>query len=153
VRRPTAGTVLLALSSISILPRADKMLARRPAYTLNQLKADRALHCRPTVLVVRGDAPWKSFAELVADASASPAPTTTAAHNYGTMHVPMEMLKSAADFRMVYIPFTGAGPAVIALLGGQVDAIASGRRQWRNMFVRAGCARWLQGRQAAACVA
>jgi tripartite-type tricarboxylate transporter receptor subunit TctC len=46
--------------------------------------------------------------------------------NYGTMHVPMEMLKSAAGFRMVHIPFTGAGPAVIALLGGQVDAIASG---------------------------
>ena len=46
--------------------------------------------------------------------------------NYGTMHVPMEMLKAAAGFRMTHIPFTGAGPAVIALLGGQVDAIASG---------------------------
>ena len=42
------------------------------------------------------------------------------------MHVPMEMLKAQADFRMTHIPFTGAGPAVIALLGGQVDAIASG---------------------------
>ena len=46
--------------------------------------------------------------------------------NYGTMHVPMEMLKSAAGFRMTHIPFTGAGPAVVALLGGQVDAVASG---------------------------
>ena len=42
------------------------------------------------------------------------------------MHVPMEMLKAAAGFRMTHIPFTGAGPAVIALLGGQVDALASG---------------------------
>ena len=38
----------------------------------------------------------------------------------------MEMLKAQAGFRMTHIPFTGAGPAVIALLGGQVDAIASG---------------------------
>ena len=27
---------------------------------------------------------------------------------------------------MVHIPYTGAGPAVLALLGGQVDAVASG---------------------------
>jgi tripartite-type tricarboxylate transporter receptor subunit TctC len=38
----------------------------------------------------------------------------------------MEMLKNAAGFRMTHIPYTGAGPAVVALLGGQVDAVASG---------------------------
>jgi tripartite-type tricarboxylate transporter receptor subunit TctC len=42
------------------------------------------------------------------------------------MHVPMEMLKAEAGFRMTHIPYTGAGPAIGALLGGQVDAVASG---------------------------
>ena len=28
---------------------------------------------------------------------------------------------------MTHIPYTGAGPAVVALLGGQIDAVASGR--------------------------
>jgi tripartite-type tricarboxylate transporter receptor subunit TctC len=42
------------------------------------------------------------------------------------MHVPMEILKQVANVRMTHIPYTGAGPAVIALLGGQVDAVASG---------------------------
>ena len=42
------------------------------------------------------------------------------------MHVPMEMLKASAGFRMVHIPYTGVGPAVLALVGGQVDAVASG---------------------------
>jgi tripartite-type tricarboxylate transporter receptor subunit TctC len=42
------------------------------------------------------------------------------------MHVPMEMLKASAGFRMTHIPYTGAGPAVLALLSGQVDAVASG---------------------------
>jgi tripartite-type tricarboxylate transporter receptor subunit TctC len=42
------------------------------------------------------------------------------------MHVPMEMLKGSAGFPMTHVPFTGAGPAVLALLGGQIDAVASG---------------------------
>jgi tripartite-type tricarboxylate transporter receptor subunit TctC len=42
------------------------------------------------------------------------------------MHVPMEILKQVANVRMTHIPYTGAGPAVVALLGGQVDALATG---------------------------
>jgi tripartite-type tricarboxylate transporter receptor subunit TctC len=42
------------------------------------------------------------------------------------MHVPMEMLKASAGFPATHVPFTGAGPAVLALLGGQIDAVASG---------------------------
>jgi tripartite-type tricarboxylate transporter receptor subunit TctC len=46
--------------------------------------------------------------------------------NYGTMHIPMEMIKLNDQFEMAHIPYTGAGPAIVALLGGQVDAIATG---------------------------
>ena len=45
---------------------------------------------------------------------------------YGTMHVPMEILSQAAGLKMTHVPFTGAGPAVVALLGGQIDAVSSG---------------------------
>jgi tripartite-type tricarboxylate transporter receptor subunit TctC len=38
----------------------------------------------------------------------------------------MEMLKVNEKFYMVHIPYTGAGPAIVALLGGQVDAVATG---------------------------
>jgi tripartite-type tricarboxylate transporter receptor subunit TctC len=38
----------------------------------------------------------------------------------------MEMLKSTAKFYMLHVPYTGAGPAVLALLGGQVDALSTG---------------------------
>jgi tripartite-type tricarboxylate transporter receptor subunit TctC len=120
-------TLLLALSSISVLPEADKLFGRKPAFTLNQFKPIARFTADPTVLVVRANAPWQSLADFVADAKRRPgAFNYGSSGNYGTMHVPMEMLKSAAGFRMVHIPFTGAGPAVIALLGGQVDAIASG---------------------------
>src|SRR3546814_5368219 len=42
------------------------------------------------------------------------------------MHVPMAMLENAADIKLTHVPYTGAGPAVAALLGGQVQAISSG---------------------------
>ena len=127
-RAPADGyTVLLSLSSISILPEADKILDRKPAYQLSQFKPIARFTADPTVLVVRADAPWKNFADFVADVKRNPGKYNYGSSgNYGTMHVPMEMLKSQAGFRMTHIPYTGAGPAVVALLGGQVDAIASG---------------------------
>jgi len=42
------------------------------------------------------------------------------------MHVPMEMLTASAGISMTHVPFTGAAPAVTALLGGTLDAVASG---------------------------
>ncbi|EHR71246.1 hypothetical protein BurJ1DRAFT_2414 [Burkholderiales bacterium JOSHI_001] len=127
-RAPADGyTLLMALSSISILPEADRILGRKPAYTLDQFKPIARFTADPTVLVVRADAPWKTLADFVADAKAHPGRYNYGSSgNYGTMHVPMEMLKASAGFRMVHIPYTGAGPAVLALLGGQVDAVSSG---------------------------
>lgn len=127
-RAPADGyTVLMSLSSISILPEADAILDRKPAYQMNQFKPIARFTADPTVLVVRADAPWKTLADFVADARAKPGTYNYGSSgNYGTMHVPMEMLKNAAGFRMTHIPYTGAGPAVVALLGGQVDAVASG---------------------------
>ena len=127
-RAPADGyTLLLSLSSISILPEADLLLARKPAYTIKQFSPIARFTADPTVLVVRADAPWKNLAEFVADARSHPGRYNYGSSgNYGTMHVPMELLKASAGFSMVHIPYTGAGPAVLALLGGQVDAVASG---------------------------
>ena len=127
-RAPADGyTLLLSLSSISILPEADTLLGRKPSFALNQFKPIARFTADPTVLVVRADAPWKTLADFVTDAKSKPSAYNYASSgNYGTMHVPMEMLKASAGFRMTHIPYTGAGPAVLALLGGQVDAVASG---------------------------
>jgi tripartite-type tricarboxylate transporter receptor subunit TctC len=127
-RAPGDGyTLLLSLSSISILPEADKLFERKPAFTVNQFKPIARFTADPTVFVVRSEAPWKSLAEFIADAKAKPSAFNYGSSgNYGTMHVPMEMLKASAGFRMTHIPYTGAGPALAALLGGQVDAVASG---------------------------
>ncbi len=127
-RAPADGyTLLLTLSSISILPEADRILDRKPAYQLNQFRPIARFTADPTVLVVRADARWKTLAEFLADVRRNPGTYNYGSSgNYGTMHVPMEMLKASAGFRMTHIPYTGAGPAVLALLAGQVDAVATG---------------------------
>ena len=127
-RAPADGTtLLLSLSSISILPEADKILGRKPQFTLDQFKPIARFTADPTVLVVRADAPWKTLAEFVADLKTKPGKYNYGSSgNYGTMHVPMEMLKASAGISVTHIPYTGAGPAVLALLGGQVDALSTG---------------------------
>ena len=124
---PDGYTVLMTLSSISILPEADRILGRRPQFTLDQFKPIARFTADPTVLVVRSDAPWKTYAEFVADLKVKPGRFNYGSSgNYGTMHVPMEMLKGSAGFSITHIPYTGAGPAVAALLGSQVDALSTG---------------------------
>src|SRR5512143_1374631 len=125
--KPDGYTLLLALSSISILPEADRITGRAPMYQFSQLVPIARFTADPTVLVVRAESPWKTLAEFVADAKKRPgAITFGSSGNYGTMHVPMEMLAASAGVKLLHVPFTGAGPAVVALLGGQIDAVSSG---------------------------
>ena len=125
--KPDGYTVLLSLSSYTVLPEADKILGRAPLYQLDQLKPIARFTADPTVFVVRADAPWKTWAEFAAAARANPGKYTFGTSgNYGTMHVPMEMLLAAAGIKMTHVPYTGAGPAIVGLLGGSIDAVATG---------------------------
>ena len=125
--KPDGYTMLMALSSISIIPEADKILGKEASYQLNQLKPIARFTADPTVLVVRADSPWKTYQEFIADMRKSPGKYNYGSSgNYGTMHVPMEMLKNQEKFHMVHIPYSGAGPAIIGLLGNQVDALSTG---------------------------
>ena len=120
-------TVLLALSSYSVLPEADAILGRQPMYTFNSLRPIARFTADPTVLAVRADAPWKTVKDFVEDAKKRPgAINYGSSGNYGTMHVPMEILAQNAGIKLTHVPFTGAAPAVVALLGGQIEAISSG---------------------------
>lgn len=127
-KAPTDGyTLLLSLSSLTVLPEADALLGRAPMYTLASLRPIARFTADPTVLAVRADAPWKTVKDFVDDARKRPgAINYGSSGNYGTMHVPMEILAQGAGIKLTHIPFTGAGPAVVALLGDQIQAVSSG---------------------------
>lgn len=125
--KPDGYNVLMALSSIVVLPEADGVLKRPPMFTLSQLKPIARFTADPVVLVVNANSPWKDFKQFSAAVKAKPGNYTFGSSgNYGTMHVPVEQMKSATNTSILHIPYTGAGPAVVALLGGQVDLIATG---------------------------
>jgi len=150
--KPDGYYMLMALSSIVVLPEADKVLGRAPMFTLDQLRPVARFTADPTALVVRADSPWKTYADFIAAAKARPGSITFGSSgNYGTMHVPMEQLKVATNTFMLHVPYTGAGPAVLAVLAGQVDAVSTGPSSVMQ-HVRAGklrvLAQWGDGRLA-----
>jgi len=125
--RPDGYTLLLSLSSISIIPEADKLFDRKPAYTIDQLTPIALISADPTIFVVRADRPWKSMKEFVADAKKRPDEISYSSSGiYGTLHMAMEMLTHAAGIKLKHVPYGGAGPALTSILGGHVDTLASG---------------------------
>ena len=125
--QPDGYTILMMLSSISILPEADKILGRKAAYDTTDFKPIARITADPTVLVVPAKAPWKTVDDFIKAAREAPGELDYGSSGiYGSMHVPMAMLEKNADIKMTHVPYQGAGPAVAALLGGQVDAISTG---------------------------
>ena len=127
VAKPDGYTLLLALSSISIIPEADKIFGRPPAFTVDQFAPIALISADPTVLVVPADKPWKTAKDFIEDAKSRPGQISYSSSGvYGTLHMAMELLSHAAGIKLRHVPHAGAGPALTAILGGHVDALASG---------------------------
>src|SRR4029450_3209287 len=98
---PDGYTLLLALSSISVLPMADRLQGRPPAYELDQFAPIALISADPTVLVVHGDGPYKTLQDLVAAAKAKPGTINYGSSGvYGTLHVAIEIFAQAAGIKM-----------------------------------------------------
>ncbi len=124
---PDGYTILMSLSSISIFPVSDPMNGKPVPYTLADFAPIALVTADPTVLVVAADGPYKTIQEFIASAKAYPNQMNYSSSGvYGTLHVAMEMFANAAGIKMFHVPYQGGGPAVAALLGGQVHALASG---------------------------
>ena len=125
--KPDGYTILMALSSITVIPAADALFARKPAYSLDQFMPIALISADPTLLVVHPSLPVKSLKELVALARSKPGQMSFSSSGiYGALHMPMEMFLHAAKLKMRHVPTTGGGPAIAALLGGHVEMTAGG---------------------------
>ena len=124
---PDGYTILMGLSSISIFPVSDRINGKTPSYEMKDFAPIALITADPTVLVVSADSPWKNLKEFVASAKAYPGKINYSSSGvYGTLHVAMEIFANAAGIQLFHVPYQGGGPALTALLGGQVHALASG---------------------------
>ena len=77
-------------------------------------------------LVVHPGVPAKTIAQFVALAKASPGKVNYASPGVGTSpQLSMEMFRTAAGIDLVHVPYKGAGPALVGLMGGHVEAMVS----------------------------
>jgi tripartite-type tricarboxylate transporter receptor subunit TctC len=120
-------TILMGLSSISIFPVSERVNGKAPSYEMKDFAPIALVTADPTVLVVRADSAYKTVKDFVDAAKANPGKINYSSSGvYGTLHVAMEIFANAAGIKLFHVPYGGGGPAVTALLGGQVEALASG---------------------------
>ena len=78
----------------------------------------------PGVLAVNAASPYATFADLIQAVRARPGQMTFASAGPGTTHhTGFEKLKRDSGLDFIYVPFSGGGPAINALLGNHVTAV------------------------------
>lgn len=76
----------------------------------------------PNILVTNPSIPVKTVKELIAYAKAKPGALNFPSAGVGSSsHLAGEMLKSMTGISMVHIPFKGGGPALVAVIAGEVQ--------------------------------
>ncbi len=76
-------------------------------------------------VVVRGDAQWKTFKELIDYAKANPGKVSYGTPGAGTsLHITMEEIAAEAGVKFLHVPFKGVAENIQALIGGHIDVTA-----------------------------
>jgi tripartite-type tricarboxylate transporter receptor subunit TctC len=113
-------TLLMAVNStMTINP---SLYAKLPFDPLKDFAPVSMVYTSSNVLVVNSDSPVKSVKDLVALAKARPGKVFYgSAGNGSTPHLSGEMFRQLTGVPVVHVPYKGSGPAVVDLLGGQLD--------------------------------
>lgn len=120
MRAPADGYTMLMLStSTAVNPSLRSSL---PYDTLKDLQPLINLAVSPNILVSHPSVAAKSIAELLALAKAKPGEITYASGGTGAAtHLAGELLANMGGVKMTHVPYKGANPATIDLLGGRVS--------------------------------
>jgi len=80
----------------------------------------------PSVLVVRSDAPYKTFAELIEYAKKKPGQVRIGHPGTGSVgDFCVQLISTLTGAELVPVPYTGAGPTIAALRGEHIEGIVS----------------------------
>ena len=121
-KAPADGyTILISTGNFTVNPA---MFPKLPFDTGRDFIAVSMLATAPNVLVVHPSLPVKNVRELIAFAKPRPRQINYGSSgNGGTGHLAMEMLKQMAGIDLVHIPYKGGGPALNAVLMGEVSVL------------------------------
>ena len=119
VNAPKDGHTLMIVSlAITVNPHFYKM----PYSPVTHFAPIAILATAPNMLSINTELPFKSIKELLAHAKAKPGELRYASSGMGTfMHLGPELFKLMAGVDILHVPFRGAGPAMIDVMGGDTQ--------------------------------
>jgi tripartite-type tricarboxylate transporter receptor subunit TctC len=119
------GYALCAATATGIV--RSPMMQKVPYKPLKSFTPIVAYIAPHSALVVKSDAPWKTFKEFHEFAKKNPGKINYSTTGAGSaLHHSMELIAHQDGLKWVHVPYKGAAPAMTSLLGGHVDACAAG---------------------------
>ena len=124
VHAPPDGYTLLFTSAANFINAT--LYEKLPFNFMRDIAPVASLSREPNVMVVHPSLPARTVAQFIAYAQDNPGKITMASGGIGaSSHVSGELFKMLTSIDMVHVPYRGAGPALTALLGGQVQVYFS----------------------------
>jgi tripartite-type tricarboxylate transporter receptor subunit TctC len=123
-KSPPDGYVLMVQSATHV---ANPHLFKKvPFDTLKDFTGLTPLAAQVGMVVVHPSLPAKTVRDLVAIARAKPDQLIYGSSGNGSfVHLAMALIASMSDTKMVHVPYKGGGPAVIALMAGEIQAMTA----------------------------
>jgi tripartite-type tricarboxylate transporter receptor subunit TctC len=120
-KAPADGYTILVGSS-GTLTVAPSLYSKNPYHPVRDFAPISFVSTVPLVLVVHPSVPAQNIKELIAIAKVKPNRLSMASAGTGTTnHLTGEMFQAMTGIKFVHVPYKGSGPALVELMGGQVD--------------------------------
>ena len=122
VNAPPDGYTLLVVTSVNTV---NATLYERLNFNLvGDIAPVASLHREPFVVAVNPSVPVKTIPEFITHAKANPDRINMASAGVGSgNHIAGELFKMMTGVKLVHVPYRGGGPALVDLLGGQVQVL------------------------------
>jgi len=121
---PDGYTVVMLLPAHAV---NATLMPNLPYDTVKDFASVTLLVTAPLVVEVNAQSPIRTLRDLINAAKASPGKLNYASVGPGNAsHLAVELFKSILGIDLVHVPYKGSGPAIIALLGREVDVFFDG---------------------------
>jgi len=124
--KPDGYTLLSHITSISGFAEVDRLFGRAVKFTNADFIPIARFIADPCVLVVNEQQPHKTLKDFIDDAKKRPNELIFSSSGlYGALHLPMALFMKSAGIQLRHLPTAGGGPALIALIGNNAQALVS----------------------------
>jgi tripartite-type tricarboxylate transporter receptor subunit TctC len=95
----------------------------KTTYSLDSFAFIGRVSSKPYAVVVKGDSSWKEIAELLRATKQRPDKHTIGTTSTGGMFLTAKHFIIRGGVPLTTVPYGGAGPALVAVLGGHIDSV------------------------------